>query len=138
MGSWAFGWDLFVRMYPNVIRIGRSHPAIFRRFIRMFWVCMAVLGGLVAIDPVNALLVFVAPLPPALLIQAQATHYQHAGIASQDPLRASRNALDPIYNLRTCNLGYHTAHHLRPGLHWSRLPAYHAEIAHRIPSELNA
>jgi len=136
MGPWEFGWDLFVHMYPNVIRIGRSHPVIFRSFVRMFWVSMAVVALLVAIDPMNALLVFVAPLPVALLLQAQATHYQHAGLASDDPFRASRSALDPLYNLRTCNIGYHTAHHLAPGLHWSRLPGYHAEIVHRIPREL--
>ncbi len=136
MGPWAFAWVLFLNMYPNVIRIGRSHPAIFRRFLRMFWVCMGVLAILIVVDPVNALLVFVAPLPAALLLQAQATHYHHAGLASRDPLRASRNDLDSLYNLRTCNLGYHTAHHLDPGLHWARLPEFHAEIKHRIPSEL--
>jgi fatty acid desaturase len=137
MGPWAFAWDLFVHMYPNVIRIGRTHPAVYRKFLRMFWVCLVVLALLLAIDPVNALLVFVAPLPPALLLQAQATYYQHAGLDSRDPFRASRNALDPLYNLRTCNLGYHTAHHLKPGLHWSQLPALHAEIAQQIPRELN-
>jgi fatty acid desaturase len=133
MGPWEFAWVLFLRMYPTVIRIGRNHPVIFRKFLRMFWVCMAVLASLVAIDPVNALLVFVAPLPPALYLQAQATYYQHAGLFERDPLLASRSALDPLYNLRTGNLGYHTAHHLRPALHWSRLPEFHAEIASRIP-----
>jgi fatty acid desaturase len=133
MGAWAFAWVLFVRMYPTVIRIGRSHPSIFRKFVRMFWVSMAVLTLLVVIDPVNALLVFVAPLPPALYLQAQATYYQHAGLSERDPLLASRSCLDPLYNLRTGNLGYHTAHHLRPALHWSRLPELHAEIADRIP-----
>lgn len=136
MEPWAFAWVLFLGMYPNVIRIGRSHPVVFRKFLRMFWVCMAVLATLVAIDPLNAVLVFLVPFPPALLLQAQATHYHHAGLASQDPLRASRNDLDALYNLRTCNLGFHTAHHLDPGLHWSRLPEFHAEIAHQIPSEL--
>jgi len=43
---------------------------------------------------------------------------------------------DPLYNLRTLNLGYHTAHHLRPRLHWSKLPALHARIVAGIPPEL--
>jgi len=58
------------------------------------------------------------------------------GLESDEPLRAARSAIDPLYNLRTLNLGYHAAHHLRPGLHWSQLPALHAEIAGDIPPHL--
>jgi fatty acid desaturase len=136
MGPWEFAWRLCVAMYPTVWRIGRHHPALFRKFRRMAVVCAAILAVLALIDPVNALLVFVLPLPPALLLQAQATYYQHAGLATGDPLRASRSVVDRRYNLRTLNLGYHTAHHLRPSLHWSKLPAFHATIVAAIPPEL--
>jgi fatty acid desaturase len=136
MGAWEFAWRLCVAMYPTVWRIGRRHPAVFRKFLRMAGVCAAILAVLIAIDPTNALLVFVLPLPPALLLQAQATYYHHAGLVTRDPLRASRSVLDRRYNLRTLNLGYHTAHHLRPNLHWSKLPAFHATIAPDIPPEL--
>jgi fatty acid desaturase len=136
MGPWEFAWRLCVAMYPTVWRIGRHHPAIFRKFRRMAAVCGAILAVLLAIDPLHALVVFVLPLPVALLLQAQATYYQHAGLATRDPLRASRSVVDRVYNLRTLNLGYHTAHHLRPGLHWSKLPAFHATIAATIPPQL--
>lgn len=36
----------------------------------------------------------------------------------------------------TCNLGYHTAHHKRPGTHWSLLPDVHEGIKDEIPAEL--
>jgi beta-carotene hydroxylase len=136
MPPWRFAWLLFLNMYPNVIRIGREHPVVYRKFLRMFWVCMGVLALLFVIDPLNAFLVFVLPLPFALIVQAQATHYHHVGLESRDPLCASANALDPAYNRRTCNLGYHTAHHLKPGLHWAQLPRYHEAIADQIPQEL--
>ena len=136
MGPWEFAWVLCRDMYPTARRIGRGHPRVFRKFRRMAWVCGGVLAALLAVHPLNALLVFVLPLPVALLMQAQATYYQHAGVEARDPLRASRSATGAFYNLRTLNLGYHTAHHLRPGLHWSRLPAFHAEIAAQIPPEL--
>ena len=136
MRSWEFASVLAVNIYPTACRIGRRHPAVFRRFVRMAWVCAAVLALLIALDPVNALLVFVLPMPLALLMQAQATYYQHAGLATRDPWRASRTATARLYNLRTFNLGYHTAHHLRPALHWSKLPGFHAAIADAIPREL--
>ncbi|HUK61830.1 MAG TPA: fatty acid desaturase [Dongiaceae bacterium] len=136
MGPWAFAWTLCVAMYPTVWRIGRRHPVVFRKFRRMAWICAAVLAALFALDPVNAVLVYVLPLPFALLLQAQATYYQHAGLDTDDPLRASRSAVDPLYNLRTLNLGYHAAHHFRPSVHWSKLPALHAAIAADLPPDL--
>jgi hypothetical protein len=136
MGAWEFALRLCIAMYPTVWRIGRSHPAVFRRFLRMAAVCAAILATLVALRPLNALLVFVLPLPFALLLQAQATYWQHAGLTSDDPLGASRSIVDRAYNFRTLNLGYHTAHHLRPSLHWSKLPAFHAAIAVAIPGDL--
>jgi fatty acid desaturase len=138
MGSWEFAWRLCLAMYPNVWRIGRDHPFLLRKFRRMAVVCAGVFAALAAVHPVNAVLVFALPLPFALLLQAQATHHQHAGLASADPWHASRSVIDRRYNLRTLNLGYHTAHHLRPGLHWSKLPAFHARIAARIPPDLIA
>lgn len=136
MGAWEFATRLCVDMYPTVWRIGRDHPRVFAKFRRMAAVCAGLLALAFLHDPVNALLVFLLPLPFALLLQAQATHWQHAGLAERDPLRASRSVLDRRYNLRTQNLGYHAAHHLRPGLHWSKLPAFHATIAAMLPPEL--
>ena len=34
------------------------------------------------------------------------------------------------------NLGFHTADHPRPSLHWSKLPAFLAAIAAEIPPDL--
>lgn len=34
------------------------------------------------------------------------------------------------------NIGYHTAHHLQPRLHWSALPAAHQRIASQIDPRL--
>ena len=48
---------------------------------------------------------------------------------------ASRNRVNPLYNALTGNLGLHTAHHKRPGLHWSLLPKLHEQIRHQIPKE---
>lgn len=55
---------------------------------------------------------------------------------SPDTYQRANNSLSPTFNFLTHNFGYHTAHHLRPGAHWTTLPAIHAEIEDRIPARL--
>jgi len=67
---------------------------------------------------------------------------QHDGCDTQgaDDARArysaSRNFTGALLNFLTFNNGLHTIHHLFPSMHWSRLPAEHAKIQHRIPPAL--
>lgn len=62
---------------------------------------------------------------------------QHQALAPDDPWQNSRNIVSPLFNFFFFNVGFHTAHHLRPTLHWSELPAYHrAVIEPRIDSRL--
>ncbi len=49
--------------------------------------------------------------------------------------RRPRSRDNRIYNALTGNLGLHTAHHRRPGLHWSLLPELHEKIRNQIPKE---
>ena len=60
--------------------------------------------------------------------------YGRMGVSTQS-YGALNHWLMLVLNILTGNLGYHTAHHLRPGLHWSKLPAFHARIADKIPAE---
>jgi beta-carotene hydroxylase len=48
----------------------------------------------------------------------------------------SRNFVSPWMNYLLFDNGFHTVHHERPGLHWSRLRAEHARIANRIDPRL--
>jgi len=53
--------------------------------------------------------------------------YQHDALPTpeEDKFNFSRNFVDPWLNFFTCNNGYHTAHHLSPGTHWSNMKKYH-------------
>lgn len=53
---------------------------------------------------------------------------QHQALSPDDPWQNSRNIVSPLFNFFFLNVGFHTAHHLRPTLHWSQLPEYHRRV----------
>jgi fatty acid desaturase len=53
---------------------------------------------------------------------------QHDGCDERTEWNHSRNFVGKLVNFWTYNNGYHTIHHMHPGLHWSLLPAEHAKI----------
>ena len=52
---------------------------------------------------------------------------------SDNPYERANNSLSWWFNFTTHNFGYHTAHHIRPGAHWTELPGIHGSIADQIP-----
>lgn len=52
---------------------------------------------------------------------------QHDGCPKpeEDKYNFARNFTGPILNWLTCNNGYHTIHHMYPGMHWSILKQEH-------------
>jgi fatty acid desaturase len=64
-----------------------------------------------------------------------ANYLQHARTPGATVSTQSRNFLGGV-NAAWFNIGYHTAHHASPRLHWSLLPARHRALASAIPPEL--
>jgi len=120
----------------DTVEIGRRFPKIYRKLKYLFALSCMPLGLLLWLDPAKAAIVFVVPMALMLLNVARLGYDQHAGLATDDHLVASRNIESRLYNLVTFNSGYHTAHHVKPGLHWSRLPEFHRQIREGIPREL--
>ena len=123
--------------YPRSYQVGRAqHPKALRVFLAMGALQVALLGVLFWHDWYNALFVFLAPMCLSLYLTVWATYFHHVGLETDDHNQASYNVMHRGYNLMTGNLGYHTAHHSRHGLHWSKLPQLHAELARDIPPHL--
>jgi len=122
--------------YPRAYQVGRSRPRLQRAFVGYSLLTFAILGGLIAYKPVAGLFLFAVPAIISLTVTVAATHRHHSDLDTDDHMAASRNYIGGFRNVLTGNLGYHTAHHYRQGVHWSKLPELHASIAHRIPAEL--
>lgn len=135
MGRFEYTAHLVLTHQAEILQVGRRHPELLRSYL---WMKLP-LWGLLAIglwwNPLNALAVFIIPAFLTLVHTAWATYEHHAGCGTESHMEASVNRLSPIYNYMTGNLGYHTAHHQRPTLHWSLLPAHHARIEHKIPDD---
>lgn len=122
--------------YPNAFRVAKNHPNSRKKAIENILLTAFVLTLLCAINWINTLIIFIIPMVIVLVMTVYVTYDHHAGLDEQDPYLATYNITDRWYNVFTCNLGYHTAHHIQYGRHWSELPKFHEEIKAHIPSHL--
>lgn len=137
MGLWEYTFSVAATAYYRGFLVGKSHPKHYRVHLIYTAVVVALVTALVAYQPMQAIWLFVLPMIAGLLITAWATFEHHAGLdEAEDHMRASYNNINPIFNMMTGNLGYHTAHHFKQGAHWSDLPRLHATIEDKIPAEM--
>jgi len=136
MSRWEYMIHNSLHMYPEILKISSHYPDLKQKFWIMFIISNIFLLFLITYNPVNAFIFFVIPMVLQVLNLIDATYPHHSNIHSQDEYSASRNNLNKLFNILTWNLGYHTAHHIWPELHWSLLPARHEEIKDKIPPEL--
>jgi fatty acid desaturase len=88
-----------------------------------FW---AVVAGLAFWNLAATVVVFLMPVLAVRALMMAGNWAQHAFIDPRDPANDYRNSITCIncrYNARCFNDGYHIVHHLRPGQHWTELPA---------------
>jgi fatty acid desaturase len=135
MGRLEYSVDLLLRHQMDIVRVGLQHPKIFRAFLLMKLPLWGLIGLGLWLRPLETLLVFLLPAFLTLFHTIWATYEHHAGCPLGNHHEASRNRDNRLYNALTGNLGLHSAHHKRPGLHWSLLPALHEEIRDQIPEE---
>ncbi|WGS47596.1 fatty acid desaturase (plasmid) [Burkholderia sp. JSH-S8] len=121
----------------HVIRIGLSHPRLLVQCALQAALSYIVLAALIYANPVSAAIFFIAPILLVWLNFIHLTYDDHIDLFSDDHYAASHTKANRLMNLVFFNNGYHLAHHLRPGLHWTRLPEFHRQIEHRITAPLS-
>jgi len=87
------------------------------------------------VDWKAALLFVVIPQQIALNSVLFFNYIQHIHADEFSEYNHSRN-VEGFLNVFLFNNGLHTAHHLKPHLHWSKVPGFHAEIRDKINPSL--
>lgn len=136
MGALRYTFEVTATAYYRAYQVGKRFPKHQRVFVTWTAITVAIVAALVAYQPMQALILFVLPMVSTLLFTAWVTYDHHAGLDTDDPYEGSFNTLNKRFNVITGNLGFHTAHHLKQSVHWSKLPELHRTIAHKIPSHL--
>ncbi|MEM9771993.1 MAG: fatty acid desaturase [Cyanobacteria bacterium P01_D01_bin.73] len=136
MGSLEYTLKVSALAYPKAIQVGLKYPRLLKKLVENMALTGVVLGVMAWINWVNTLILFVVPMVFLVVMTVYVTYDHHAGLDEQDPYKATYNVTDRWHNFCTCNLGYHTAHHIQCGKHWSDLPQVHEKIKHKIPPHL--
>lgn len=134
MGELEYTLITAATAYPRALEVGKKFPEKRRILITWMIVSSILLALAFAYRPYNALFVFAIPMTISLLITVWITYFHHSNLVTDSDFEGSYNILDKGFNRWSGNLGYHTAHHYRQGVHWSQLPELHAQIADKIPA----
>ncbi len=136
MGPLRYALTIAVTSYYRGYKVGRQFPRVQREYLLYTALTVIAVALLCWYRPIPALYVFVLPMVISLVFTCWVTYDHHAGLDTDDVWEASYNNENRLFNLLTGNLGYHTAHHYKQGLHWSKLPELHEQIRHHIPPAL--
>lgn len=115
----------------------RGHP-IYKQMIREK-TCLYTMYAVLAILNWKKFLVFcILPHTFAKFCIITLNLLQHDGTDDKNPYNSGRNFTGPILNYLCFNNGFHTIHHMHPGVHWSETKALHyKEVAPHMDPALD-
>src|SRR6185503_115494 len=106
---------------------------------RGFVVSMAVVGSastfLAWLNAAGFVTFFLLPWTVLLFGMGYNNYDHHVGCKMTNKYDSANNFLNFYYTVLSFNEGYHVAHHLNPGLHWSRLSHFHYDVVESRLSE---
>ena len=120
----------FLGLYKNNRRKFYAH--LLQIIILIAWITIAL-----AIDWKKAVVYVIIPQQLSLFTVLIFNYIQHIHADEESEFNHSRNMTGKVLNYLLLNNGLHTAHHITPGVHWSKLREKHDKIAHKIDPRLN-
>ena len=113
----------------------RDRPAFYAAASE-YAVFFGIMAVLFVIDWRKTLLFFFIPQQVALFAIQAINYLQHIETDAHSDWNHSRNFVSRLLNALLFNNGFHTVHHLKPGVHWSELPRLHAQHVEKIHPSL--
>ncbi len=104
--------------------------------LQIFFLVLFVAVALL-LDWKKALLYVIIPQQFSVYSVLIFNYVQHVHADEETKYNNSRNITGPLLNFILINNGFHTAHHISPGLHWSKLKEKHYSLADKIDPSLN-
>ncbi len=130
-------WTMRRDKPSDLPRWRRERPRLYRRAIAERFGLYGAIATLTVLDWAATLTYLVGPWLFGQWALVTINLLQHQDCDPGSPVDHSRNITGPVINWLLLNNGFHTAHHLRPALHWSRLPAFHrTDVAPRMRGDL--
>lgn len=137
-----FGYNLLNLIFfmaacvPSIMKADTSysklmrtrHPKWFRQLVLEAAVLWTLQIALFVIDWRKALVFWLVPHLYAQWGIVTFNLLQHDGCDETSEYNHSRNFVGKLVNWFTFNNGFHTIHHIKPGLHWSLTPAAHDKL----------
>jgi beta-carotene hydroxylase len=102
------------------------------RLARQVALQLGVLAAAIAVDPAMAIAFVVVPWLLLRWLVFFISYAQHEDVPMTTVYDGSVTHFGVISNALYLNVGHHTAHHEKPTLHWTLLPARTAQIIERI------
>ncbi|MCF8257158.1 MAG: fatty acid desaturase [Flavobacteriales bacterium] len=109
-----------------VKKMRKVKPRWARQYAMEAFVVFGLKIALLIIDWKLAVLILIIPNFYATWGIFGTNYWQHDGCDHTHPYNHSRNFTGRLFNILTFNNGYHAIHHMRPEVHWSLYPEYHA------------
>jgi len=135
LGYYVLTFPIITTCHSLLAILRAPGSKMFRRFIRSIAVVALCFGGLLWLHPWKFLLFFFLPWVVVIFAMGRNNYSHHVGCAMTTDYDSASVNLRAYSRLLGFNIGYHVAHHIRPGLHWSLLPGFHETIARNIPAE---
>lgn len=106
----------------------RARPGLFRQLVLERAALCSIVPAMLVVRPLETLSYVVGPYLFGQWAILAINHLQHVGCDPGSEYGHSRNFVGRWLNWWVLNSGYHTAHHVRPEVHWSLLPQVHGQI----------
>lgn len=136
MSALIYTFTIAITGYFRAYQVGKKHRKFQKTFLSMGFFTIILLAIMFYYNWLNTVIIFLVPMLIGYIVTCWHTYYHHSGLESESHFEASYNIMHKWYNIFSGNLGYHTAHHTKMGLHWSKLPDFHKKIEDKIPKHL--